>query len=131
LISSVLDASAVLAFLREEPGQDVVEHHLEGAAISIINFSEVALVLARGGMPLAEVKRQLDNLLQNRIEYDEEQVWIATDIYQKTREFGLSFGDCACLALGSKLQVPVLTTESTWLKANLEITIELIRGNSS
>jgi ribonuclease VapC len=131
LISSVLDASAVLAFLREEPGQDVVERHLEEAAISIINFSEAAFVLARNGMPLPEVKRLLDNILQNRVDYDEEQMWIATDIYLKTRPFGLSFGDCACLALGSKLRVPVLTTEKTWLKANLDIAIELIRDNPS
>ncbi len=131
MISSVLDASAVLAFLKDEPGQDIVVEHLEDAAISIINFSEVALVLARGGMPCAEVKQQLDNLLQNRFEFDEEQIWSTTDIYQRTRPYGLSFGDCACLALASKLRVPALTTEKEWLKANLDISIKLIRGNSS
>lgn len=131
MISSVLDASAVLAFLNEELGQDVVLQHLEEAAISIINFTEVALVLAREGMPCTEVKQQLDNLLQNRIDYDEEQVWITTDFYQRTRAYGLSFGDCACLALASRLRVPALTTEDKWLKPKLEVSIKLIRVKPS
>jgi PIN domain nuclease of toxin-antitoxin system len=37
----VLDASAVLAFLREEEGSDVVESSLVGSFVSWINASEV------------------------------------------------------------------------------------------
>ena len=38
----VLDASALLALLQDEPGADVVEPALEAAVISTVNWSEVA-----------------------------------------------------------------------------------------
>ena len=37
----VLDASAVLALLQEEPGADEVESLLDGALMSSVNLSEV------------------------------------------------------------------------------------------
>ena len=49
-MSAVLDASALLAFLQDEPGGDVVEGALvEGARCGAANWSEVARrVLAAG-----------------------------------------------------------------------------------
>lgn len=52
----MLDASAVLAFLQDEPGSAVVRERLEaGAHIGTVNWFEVAQkVIARGGnWPLA------------------------------------------------------------------------------
>ena len=37
----VLDASALLALLQEEPGSALVENHLADAVISAVNVSEV------------------------------------------------------------------------------------------
>ncbi len=40
-VNRVLDASALLAWLREEPGAEYVERALDGARISAVNLSEV------------------------------------------------------------------------------------------
>ena len=39
---TVLDASAVLAFLQGEPGADVVSEHLDGAVIGMDSFGASA-----------------------------------------------------------------------------------------
>jgi PIN domain nuclease of toxin-antitoxin system len=38
---AVLDTSALVALMLNEPGADVVEAHLEGAIISAVNLAEV------------------------------------------------------------------------------------------
>ena len=45
----VLDASAVLVMLREEPGGDAVAAHVGRAAISAVNLQEVAKEMLREG----------------------------------------------------------------------------------
>ena len=45
----VLDASAILALLREEPGGDAVAAHVGRAAISAVNLQEVVKELLREG----------------------------------------------------------------------------------
>jgi PIN domain nuclease of toxin-antitoxin system len=45
----------------------------------------------------------------------------------KTHKLGLSMADHACLALGAKLHLPILTADKIWSKLNLGLTIKLIR----
>jgi ribonuclease VapC len=47
----VLDASALIAVLREEPGAAAVEAVLDHAAISTVNLSEVQAKLVERGTP--------------------------------------------------------------------------------
>jgi PIN domain nuclease of toxin-antitoxin system len=47
----VLDASALMAVLREEPGAAAVEAVLDAAAISTVNLSEVQAKLVERGTP--------------------------------------------------------------------------------
>jgi ribonuclease VapC len=46
---TVVDASAVLAFVQGEPGADVVEDALTGAVCGAANWSEVAQKVLAGG----------------------------------------------------------------------------------
>ena len=48
---AVLDSSAVLAVILEEPGADSVEALLPGAKVSAVNLGEVAAKLRDLGMP--------------------------------------------------------------------------------
>jgi len=49
-VTAVLDASAVLALLFNEPGADTVAEHIAaGATMSTVNLSEVATILIRHG----------------------------------------------------------------------------------
>jgi hypothetical protein len=48
--TSVLDASALLAIVRDEPGAStVIEAIADGAAVSVFNWTEVLSVVAAGG----------------------------------------------------------------------------------
>ena len=49
-MKAILDASALLALLRREPGADVVARAIdEGAGASVVNVAELVSVLIRDG----------------------------------------------------------------------------------
>ena len=51
----VLDASALLALLRDEPGADKVADAIADARMSSVNFAEVVSHVIHAGMPAGEV----------------------------------------------------------------------------
>ncbi|MFM6243923.1 MAG: PIN domain-containing protein [Dolichospermum sp.] len=130
---SVLDASAFLAYLRDEPGAEVVENALiNGCYISIINWVEVlSKIVDLGESPEEIIKRLRDEgLLQNSLEIiacNEEDAITIAKFRVLTKSAGLSLGDRACLALGKRLNLPVLTADKVWSNLSLGITITLVR----
>src|SRR5947209_8751869 len=69
--SAVLDASALLAALLQEPGTaEVAEALQRGAAISAVNLSEVAAKLTDHGMPEADLHAALDVLPLEVVPFD-------------------------------------------------------------
>jgi PIN domain nuclease of toxin-antitoxin system len=123
----VLDASALIALVRDEPGAANVRRWLPTAAMSAVNFGEVACVLRRSGMPESIASQALHPLVADPMPFTLEQSWRAADLYARTRDAGLSFGDCACLALAALLGCPALTTDRPWASLDLGIRVELIR----
>lgn len=130
---SVLDASAFLAYLRDEPGAEIVENALiDGCYISIINWVEVlSKVVDLGESPEEIIKRLRDEgLLENSLEIiacNEEDAITIAKFRPLSKSAGLSLGDRACLALGKRLNLPVLTADKVWSSLSLGITINLIR----
>jgi PIN domain nuclease of toxin-antitoxin system len=130
---SVLDAAAFLAYLRDEPGAEIVENALiNGCYISIINWVEVlSKIVDLGESPEEIIKRLRDEgLLQNSLEIiacNEEDAITIAKFRVLTKSAGLSLGDRACLALGKRLNLPVLTADKVWTSLSLGITITLIR----
>jgi PIN domain nuclease of toxin-antitoxin system len=51
----------------------------------------------------------------------------AASITPVTRALGLSLGDCACIALGMDLEVPVLTGDRAWSMVDVGVEVRLIR----
>ena len=123
----VLDASALLALVQEEPGADKVKTLMPHAVISAVNFCETVQRLRRGGMPLEAVTLALTPLLSRPIPFDESQAYIAASVHDRTRNLGLSFGDCACLGLALALKLPAVTAEREWAKADIGVRIIKIR----
>lgn len=126
---TVLDASAILAFLQEEPGQEIVAEVLERGVgiVSAVNLSETAAKLTEAGMSreeTTEVLRELD--LQMHL-FDETQAMECAWLREPTRAAGLSLGDRACLALAKHLALPVLTTDRSWTRLTLGVTVLLAR----
>ncbi len=110
---TVLDASALLAYLGGEPGADVVEAALEeGGKCSTANWSEVAQkVLAAGGdWDLSRALLLSYGLGLEPVEAADAE-WAAR---RWRRGEGLSLGDRLCLALAHRLADDVLTADRTW-----------------
>jgi ribonuclease VapC len=132
-VSSVLDASALLAYLNDEAGADVVESVLEqGCFISSVNLTEVFSKVAElGGKPRVLAQRlEAEGILHQTLEvvpYSFEDSFEVATLRVATKSLGLSLGDRTCLALGKNLGLPVLTAEKLWSKLNLKIQVTVIR----
>ncbi|NET89535.1 MAG: type II toxin-antitoxin system VapC family toxin [Kamptonema sp. SIO1D9] len=129
----VLDASALLAYLRDEPGATTVENVLfDGAYMSIINWAEVLTKVADIGEDPQRFVQQLEDegLLNNSLEilpFTEEDALTVARLRPLTKSIGLSLGDRACLALGKRLKLPVFTSDRTWISLTFDVTVNLIR----
>ena len=113
----VLDASAVLALLRDEPGADIVAGHMGNAAISAVNLQEVAKEMFREGASCADVRAILGELALDVRAHDTEAA--AAELWEKTQEYGRGLGDRSCMALGLQLGLPVLTADREWKKVKV------------
>ena len=112
-MSVVLDASAILAFLQDEEGSNVVEEHLvDDARCGAANWAEVAQKIRGAGRdwPLSRALLTSYGLVVEDVtESDGE--WAAA---RWRRGEGLSLGDRLCLSLAHRLQAPALTADLAW-----------------
>ena len=112
----ILDASAVLAYLAQEPGYEQVREALEArAAISAVNLAEVYSKLVARGFHLEPVASRLPALGLLSEPFGEIDARLVAELYPQTQPLGLSLGDRACLSLARRLSLPVLTTDRMWL----------------
>ena len=123
----VLDASALLAVLLQERGGEKVERYLTSAMISTVNLSEVVATAVERGLMLESVMPGLTRLSLEVIPFDAEQAYLAASLRPATRKLRLSLGDRACLALGLKKGLPVLTADKLWATADVGVQVEVIR----
>ncbi|MCH8226015.1 MAG: type II toxin-antitoxin system VapC family toxin [Chloroflexi bacterium] len=123
----VLDASALLMLLNGEPGMAAVVEVLPRAVIGAVNVSEAVAKLADGGMPGPDIQEAIEGLGLDIVPFDAE-LALATGLLRPlTRFAGLSLGDRACLALGMRLHVPVLTADRSWAGLDLDVEVRLLR----
>jgi ribonuclease VapC len=114
----IVDASALIAILRNEPEAGVFANAIAGAEIrriSAVSFVEAAVVVDGGRDPVA--CRKFDDLIREaafKVEsVSESQARIAREAY---RDFGkgsghsanLNFGDCFSYALAKAMDEPIL-----------------------
>lgn len=116
MTEAVLDASAVMALLQDEPGGRTVEALLarDACAISAVNVAEVAAKLADRGVPDWVVTDTIRSLQLEIHAFDEGDALASGRLRKATRSYGLSLGDRACLALADKLGLPAVTTDRVW-----------------
>jgi PIN domain nuclease of toxin-antitoxin system len=129
MIVAVLDASADLALLLEEPGAEQVRAVLAQCALTVVNLSEVVGHFARNGAGEQDIRLVLDPLPLNLVNFDKDLAFAAGLLVPATRRAGLSFGDRACLALASRLGVRALTADRSWrnIAQTIGVEIDLIR----
>jgi len=111
--ASVLDASALLAYLLNEAGADAVGEALEaGAACSTVNLSEVVQKLRAAGGDwriAAAVLEGMGLVVDSPTTVDAVK---AAELWQEVPH--LSLADRFCLATAHRLGVPALTADRSW-----------------
>lgn len=110
----VLDASALLCLMRNEPGADRVADALPDAVISAANLSEVIAKLADLGGDPGDAIEDIRMLQIEVVALDQEQAELAGQLRNATRGAGLSLGDRACLALAIRRGAVAMTTDRAW-----------------
>jgi PIN domain nuclease of toxin-antitoxin system len=123
----VLDASALLCLLNDEPGADQVAEVLTRSLIGATNLAEVASKLRERGLSLDEVREALGGLHLDVRPLTSTQAMLIGDLRPATRSLGLSLGDRACLALAIELNADIYTTAAALTKADVAITATNVR----
>jgi PIN domain nuclease of toxin-antitoxin system len=124
----VLDASAMLAVINEEPGsQELIPELLDRAAVSAVNLAEVQGKLVSWGWHPAEAWEDATGTARDVAPFTTDHARATGNLISETRALGLSLGDRACLALGLALKAPVYTADRSWKKLKLGISIRVIR----
>jgi PIN domain nuclease of toxin-antitoxin system len=126
-MSVILDASALLALIFDEPGAAVVASHAKGSSLLSVNFSEVVQrVIAIQGSP-QRAEEAVDKLEIAVVPFDRKLARIAAELRAPTAFMGASFADRSCLALGLLTGKTILSSDRDWEKLDLGIEIRLIR----
>lgn len=113
----VIDTSALLAILEDEPERRTFNEAIETAEtrlVSVASFVEASIVVEvrRGAEGLRELDRFLDAAGIEIVATDPEQGRIARDAFSRygkgRHPAGLNFGDCFAYALARRLDQPLL-----------------------
>ncbi len=127
----VLDASALVAYARNEPGAQVVAGRLRSGGrviISAVNWAEAAGKLREYRMTPAILRQALAAVEAEIVAFAEADAEIVGELTPRLRLLGLSLGDRACLALALSLSAPALTAERAWSHLDLDgLVVEQIR----
>jgi ribonuclease VapC len=125
---TVLDASALLAYLREEAGADIVERALaEDAVIGALSLAEALSKLTDAGEAPDRVLDAITRLPLDVVPFDADLAVESGRLRPLTAKAGLSLGDRASLALGLRLGRRVLTANASWFRLVPDLDVEVIR----
>lgn len=123
----VIDASALLAFLHLETGHEIVEQHLSQSVVSSVNRSETLQKAIAKGIKTDDLREDLEALGLKIVSFTTEDAELAAQLWLQTKSIGLSLGDRACLALGLRLGIPVITADREWSSLAIGVAVEVIR----
>lgn len=123
----VLDASAVIAVLRDEPGADSVWPLLQGSLISAVNLAEVLCASRRRGIPPEKDAETIRKMQVQVVPFDIGQAQMLAGILLETIGSSVGFADRACLALAKSRGMVALTGDHDWLKHDVGVEVQLFR----
>jgi PIN domain nuclease of toxin-antitoxin system len=124
-MTTVVDASVVLAWLQDEPGADAAEPMLMDGVIGAANWSEVLQKAGQHGAPMGAVARLLASFGLSVEAVTREDAERAAELWRPGTD--LSLGDRLCLALGLRLELEVATADAAWAAVTGGPTLRVLR----
>jgi ribonuclease VapC len=108
----VLDASAVLAWLQQEDGSDVVDPLLDGGIMSAANWAEVLQKVEALGVSAVGTAQSLKALGVQVEPVTEDDAFLVARWWAV--DSSLALGDRCCLALAERLGGQAVTADQRW-----------------
>lgn len=125
---NVIDASAMLAVIYDEPGADDVLDRLDHAVMSSVNYSEVLQKAVAAGRDVDTVASLLNRVLTGVIPFDARSAAETASLWSLTNRAGLSLADRACLALTAALNGVAVTADRAWADITIpNVMVHVIR----
>ena len=124
-MTAVVDASAVLAWLQDEPGADAAEPMLMNGVIGAANWSEVLQKSRQHGVEPDAVAMLLTSFGLDVADVTSDDAEVAAGMWRSGT--GLSLADRLCMALGLRLGVAVATADSRWASVSSGPRVTVIR----
>ena len=126
----VIDTSAILAWLKEEPERSRIVAALEAHSarrVSTVSLLEAQIVVRAREHPalLEKLDRFLDEIEVQVMPFDETQARMAADAFQRYGKgqghpAQLNMGDCAVYALAKSVNEPVLFVGNDFAQTDVE-----------
>lgn len=123
----VIDASAALAYVLEEQGEEEAQDRIAGASISAANWAEVIEKALRADVDAATLRASFEALGAQVLPVEVGHAEYAAHLQEPTRRHGLSLADRICFALARDLGSPILTADRAWAEIDVGIEVQLIR----
>jgi PIN domain nuclease of toxin-antitoxin system len=125
----VLDASAVVAWLFRERGEQAVDRVLERAALPTVNLAEVLYRADEKGMATEGLADDLEALGLHLVPFTVEDARLVEEVRRTGRrqQLRLSLADCCCLAVGIRMNLPVVGGDQAWESLRLGIEVHPLR----
>ena len=123
----VLDSSALLAVINDEPGAERVVATLDDAVVSAVNHAEVVTKLVEFGLGPGLARRALLRMGVRVVDFGIDLADRTGELRARTRELGLSLGDRACLALAQRERRVAVTADHKWGAVDIGVDVQLIR----
>ncbi len=126
-----MDASALIAYARNEPGAAAVAVRLRAGdpiTISAVNWAEGVGKLRQFGMPSTTLRQALSSVDARIMPFDESDAEAAGDLALVAGGMSLSLGDRACIAVSVRLGASAVTADRAWKKLRIpDLRVDLIR----
>jgi PIN domain nuclease of toxin-antitoxin system len=92
-----------------------------------VNWAEVVQKSISAGVEVEGMLEDLQALGMKVVPFLPVDGAMAGRLWAPTRQLGLSLGDRACLSLGLRLELTVLTCDRAWAQLSMDVVIQLLR----